>query len=43
MEDAGVTHLWTIPWLLYGGDTASLQVKEDALKRFSDEVIAKMR
>lgn len=43
MEDAGVTHLWTIPWLLHGGDTASLQVKEDALKRFSDEVIAKMR
>jgi probable F420-dependent oxidoreductase len=43
MEDAGVTHLWTIPWLLYGGNTAPLQVKEDALKRFSDEVIAKMR
>lgn len=43
MEDAGVTHLWTIPWLLYGGDTRSLQVKQDGLRRFADEVIAKMR
>ncbi|MGH0030104.1 MAG: TIGR03619 family F420-dependent LLM class oxidoreductase [Myxococcota bacterium] len=43
MEDAGVTHLWMIPWLLYGGDTTTLQVKQDALKRFGDEVIAKMR
>lgn len=43
MEDAGVTHLWTIPWLLYGGDTRSLQTKQDGLRRFADEVIAKMR
>ena len=43
MEEVGVTHLWMIPWLLYGGDTASLAVKQDALKRFADEVIAKMR
>ena len=42
MEDVGVTHLWMIPWLLYGGDTTSLQVKQDALKRFGDEVIAKL-
>ena len=42
MEDAGVTHLWTIPWLVYGGDPASLQAKQDGLKRFADEVIAKM-
>ena len=43
MEDAGVTHLWTIPWLLYGGDARSLQTKQDGLRRFADEVIAKMR
>jgi probable F420-dependent oxidoreductase len=43
MEDVGVTHLWTIPWLVYGGDASSLEAKEDALKRFADEVIAKMR
>ena len=40
MQDAGVTHLWMIPWMLYGGDPASLQVKQDGLKRFADEVIA---
>jgi probable F420-dependent oxidoreductase len=43
MEDAGVTHLWTIPWLVYGGDPASLEAKQDGLARFADEVIAKLR
>lgn len=42
MQDAGVTHLWMIPWLLYGGDATSLAVKQDGLKRFADEVIAKL-
>ena len=42
MRDAGVTHLWMIPWLLYGGDTRSLQVKQDALRRFGDEVISRL-
>jgi hypothetical protein len=42
MEDLGVTHLWMIPWLLYGGDPVSLEVKQDGLKRFADEVIAKL-
>ena len=41
MADAGVTHLWTIPWLMAGGDPSSLQVKQDALRRFGDEIIAK--
>ena len=43
MRDAGVTHLWMIPWLVYGGDARQLQVKQDALARFGDEVIAKLR
>ena len=43
MQDAGVTHLWMIPWLLYGGDAKKLEVKQDGLKRFADEVIAKMK
>ena len=43
LEDVGVTHLWMIPWLLYGGDARSLAVKQDGLARFADEVIAKMR
>jgi probable F420-dependent oxidoreductase len=43
MEDLGVTHLWTIPWLLYGGDAASLETQRAGLERFADEVIEKMR
>ncbi len=42
LEDLGVTHLTTIPWLFYGGATESLQQKLDGLARFGDEVIAKM-
>jgi probable F420-dependent oxidoreductase len=42
MEDVGVTHLWMIPWLLYGGDTSSLETQRDGLERFADEVIAKL-
>ena len=43
LEDVGVTHLWMIPWLLYGGDARSLTVKQDGLARFADEVISVMR
>jgi alkanesulfonate monooxygenase SsuD/methylene tetrahydromethanopterin reductase-like flavin-dependent oxidoreductase (luciferase family) len=43
MRDLGVTHLWMIPWLIYGADPRSLEQKQDALKRFGDEVIAKLR
>ena len=42
MEDLGVTHLWMIPWLLYGGDPGSLDVKRAGLERFAEEIIAKM-
>jgi probable F420-dependent oxidoreductase len=42
MRDVGVTHLWMIPWLLYGGDARTLATKQDGLKRFADEVIAKL-
>jgi probable F420-dependent oxidoreductase len=40
LEDAGVTHLLTIPWLRYSGPTGDLEVKRDAIRRFADEVIA---
>ncbi len=43
MRDAGVTHLWTIPWLVYGADARSLDAKRDALARFGGEVIAPLR
>jgi len=43
LEDAGVTHFWLIPWLVYDAGPTSLEAKKDALVRFADEVIAKMR
>jgi len=43
MEDAGVTHLQTMPWFLYGGSSDSLQDKLDGLRRFADQIITKMR
>ena len=41
-EDAGVTHVLTAPWLVYGGSHRKLADKRDGLKRFADEVIAKL-
>jgi probable F420-dependent oxidoreductase len=41
-EDVGVTHVLTTPWVLYGGSHRSLADKRDGLRRFADEVIAKM-
>jgi probable F420-dependent oxidoreductase len=41
-EDIGVTHVLTTPWSLYGGSHRSLADKRDGLKRFADDVIAKM-
>ena len=43
LEDVGVTHLWTMPWLFYGGSGASLADKRVGFERFSEDVIAKFR
>jgi probable F420-dependent oxidoreductase len=43
LEDAGVTHLLTMPWALYGATGDSLTEKTDSIKRFGDEIIATMR
>jgi probable F420-dependent oxidoreductase len=40
--DIGVTHVLTTPWMLYGGSHRSLADKRDGLRRFADDVIAKM-
>lgn len=40
VEEAGVTHLMTMPWYLYGGET--LQGKLDAIHRFGEDVISKL-
>jgi probable F420-dependent oxidoreductase len=43
LEAAGVTHLITMPWFFYGGPMISLELKLEAIQRFADDVIAKMR
>ena len=42
LEDAGVTHLLTMPWMRYHGPTTDLQLKTDGVRRFADDVIARM-
>jgi probable F420-dependent oxidoreductase len=41
-RDIGVTELITVPWLFYGADPDSLTQKCDGIRRFGDEVIAKL-
>ncbi len=43
LEEAGVTHLQTMPWVFYGGAMGSIEDKVEGIKRFADDVIAKMR
>ncbi len=42
MEEAGVTTLITLPWIFYGGPTDSLERKCEGIRRFGEDVIAKM-
>ena len=42
LEDAGVSAMMMLPWLLHGADPNSLEEKCDSIRRFGDEVIAKM-
>ncbi len=39
LEDIGVTHLTTKPWVFYGGEEDDLAAKLDGVKRFADEMI----
>ena len=43
LRDAGVTHVLTMPWVFYGGMTDSLEAKCDGIRRFGEEVIARIR
>jgi probable F420-dependent oxidoreductase len=43
LADAGVTHYATAPWLFYGGSWDSLDDKVEGMRRFADQVIAKLR
>ena len=41
LEDAGVTHILTMPWPFYHGETDDLGQKIDGVKRYSDDIISK--
>ena len=43
LADAGVTHVLTLPWIFTHGDTKVLSEKKEGMRRFADDVIAKMR
>ena len=43
LEDGGVTHLLTMPWVFYSGAGAALRDKCEGLRRFAEDVIAKLR
>jgi probable F420-dependent oxidoreductase len=43
LEEHGITHILTMPWPMYYGDTNDLDKKKDAVKRYSDDVIRVMK
>ena len=43
LEDVGVTHVQTMPWLMYGDSTDALDDKIDGIRRFANDVIDKLR
>jgi probable F420-dependent oxidoreductase len=42
LEDAGVTHILTMPWPFYHGDTQELELKLDGVKRYAEDIVQKM-
>ncbi|MBB3046464.1 putative F420-dependent oxidoreductase [Litorivivens lipolytica] len=42
LEDAGVTHILTMPWPFYHGETDDIEKKIDGVKRYADDIIAHM-
>ena len=42
LAKAGVTHVLTLPWIFTHGDTKVLGEKKDGMRRFADDVIAKI-
>ncbi len=38
LEELGVTHVQTMPWIFYGGATEDLAQRVDGIRRFGDEV-----
>lgn len=42
LGDAGVTHVLTLPWIFSHGNTKDLGKKKDGMRRFADDVIARL-
>ena len=42
LAKGGVTHVLTLPWIFTHGDTKVLREKKDGMRRFADDVIAKI-
>jgi len=40
LEEIGVTHVITMPWIFYGAAEGDLQARCDGLRRFGDDVVA---
>jgi alkanesulfonate monooxygenase SsuD/methylene tetrahydromethanopterin reductase-like flavin-dependent oxidoreductase (luciferase family) len=38
LEEIGVTHVQTMPWVFYGGPTDDVAKRVDGIRRFGDEV-----
>ncbi len=43
LGDTGVTHVLTKPWVFYHGETDDLSLKIDGMRRYGDDVIARMK
>ncbi|MFT5482348.1 MAG: putative F420-dependent oxidoreductase [Halieaceae bacterium] len=37
LEEKGVTHIMTLPWLFYHGETNDVELKKDGIKRYAEE------
>ncbi|MEM9254293.1 MAG: TIGR03619 family F420-dependent LLM class oxidoreductase [Pseudomonadota bacterium] len=40
LADAGITHILTMPWAFYHGETDELDKKIDGVKRYADDIIS---
>ena len=41
LQDAGVSHILTMPWPFYHGESEQLDHKIDGIKRYADDIIAR--
>lgn len=42
LEEHGVTHILTMPWVFYSGNSEKLADKNDGIKRYSEDIIQAM-